>query len=145
MVFSLTEQLFNVPTIIALVLAGILFICAVIILLVSLHLKRRWYGTAKKQNTDSGANDSPYSAENTDNTIIMEEILQEFGHTISSNANHTQWSMDLCLKILQMLKLAPETSANVSAQYSLWNAPVVRHGSCIKRSIHLARWSFSDL
>lgn len=90
MVFSLTEQLFNVPTIIALVLAGILFICAVIILLVSLHLKRRWYGTAKKQNTDSGANDSPYSAENTDNTIIMEEILQEFGHTISSNANHTQ-------------------------------------------------------
>lgn len=27
---------------------------------------------------------------NTDNTIIMEEILKEFGHTISSNGNHTQ-------------------------------------------------------
>lgn len=91
--FSLTEQVFNVPTIIAMVLAGILFICAVIILLVSFHLKRRWYGTAKKQTMDSGANDSPHSAENTDNTIIMEEILQEFGHTISSNGNHTQWSI----------------------------------------------------
>lgn len=89
-VFSLTEQVFNVPTIIAMVLAGILFICAVIILLVSFHLKRRWYGTAKKQTMDSGANDSPHSAENTDNTIIMEEILQEFGHTISSNGNRTQ-------------------------------------------------------
>lgn len=89
--FPLTEQpLFNVPTIIALVLAGILFICAVIILLVSLHLKRRWYNTAKKENTDSAAKDSAYSAENTDNTIIMEEILQEFGHTISSNGDRAE-------------------------------------------------------
>ena len=85
--FSLTEHVFNVPTIVALVLAGILFICAVIILLVSLHLKRRWYGTAKKQTTDSGENDSPHSEENTDNTIIIEEILQESGHTVSSNGN----------------------------------------------------------
>lgn len=86
----MTEPLFNVPTIIALVLAGMLFICAVIILLVSLHLKRRWYSTAKKENKDSGAKDSAYSAENTDNTIIMEEILQESGHTISSNGNRAQ-------------------------------------------------------
>lgn len=88
--FSLTEQFFNVPTIIAMVLAGILFICAVVIFLVSLHLKRRWYATAKKQATDRGAKDSPFSAENTENTIIMEEILQEFGHTISSNGSSTE-------------------------------------------------------
>lgn len=88
--FSLTEQFFNVPTIIAMVLAGILFICAVAILLVSLHLKRRWYATAKKQVTDRGAKDSPFSAENTENTIIMEEMLQECGHTISLNGNSPQ-------------------------------------------------------
>lgn len=76
-------------------------------LLVSLHLKRRWYGTAKKQTTDSGKNDSPHAAKNTDNTIIMEEILQEFGHTISSNGNHTQWQRNLCIRILQRLALEP--------------------------------------
>lgn len=87
------QPLFNIPTIIALALAGLLFICAVIILLVSIHLKRRWYSIAKKENTDSvGAKDATYSAENTDNTIIMEEILQEFNlHSVGSNGIRAQW------------------------------------------------------
>lgn len=79
-------QFFNLPTIIALILAGILFIVAVIILLVTCHLRRRWYNTGKSVGSDNnGSNEGTYSIENTDNTIIMEEILQDIDHSTAGN------------------------------------------------------------
>ena len=66
--------------ILALALAGTLFFGAIIILLVTIHLKRRWYSIAKKET----AKDSPMSYTNVEqntNTIVMEEVLQEFGHS----------------------------------------------------------------
>ena len=70
-------------------LAGLLFIGAVILFLVTLHLKKRWYKVAKKEATKSSPMSESYSAENTGNTIIMEEILQNFGHSIT-NGNSTR-------------------------------------------------------
>lgn len=67
-------------------LAGILFIVAVIILLVTCHLRRRWYNTGKSVGSDNnGSNEGTYSIENTDNTIIMEEILQDIDHSTARN------------------------------------------------------------
>ena len=75
--------------ILVLALAGILFVSAVIILLVTIHLKRRWYNTAQKEASRSTPLTKSNSAENADNTIIMEEILQEIGHSIT-NGNTTR-------------------------------------------------------
>jgi len=75
--------------ILVLALAGILFVSAVIILLVTIYLKRRWYNTAQKEASKSTPLTKSSSAENTDNTIIMEEILQEIGHSIT-NGNTTR-------------------------------------------------------
>ena len=81
-------QFFTFPMILAIVLAGILFVSAVFILLVTFHLKRRWYNIARKGAEKDSPIGKTYSAENTEDTIIMEEILQDYGHSIT-NGNRT--------------------------------------------------------
>ncbi|CAH3118896.1 unnamed protein product, partial [Porites lobata] len=81
-------RFFTVPMILAIVLAGILFVSAVFILLVTFHLKRRWYNIARKGAEKDSPIGKTYSAENTEDTIIMEEILQDYGHSIT-NGNRT--------------------------------------------------------
>lgn len=77
--------------IVGIVLAGILFVSAIFILLVTFHLKRRWYNIARKEAEKDSPIRKTYSAENTEDTIIMEEILQDYGHSIT-NGNQSELS-----------------------------------------------------